>query len=272
MRRPRAKRADLAGWLGEQLPLSGYGSCRVAICTNLADSPLGLCPWHSSRYQRDKRPGRARLPSSWWHRYEQFGLPVLIEYADEAAFRRWCAATPASWWPGQINLRGLRPLVCAEIKWGLFIHTQRAAADPMGPGLDPLAGGHLSRPRRRDADRLPAGCRRIRTVHRRDRQGDPARAATGLLHPSRDQGRRFHRDRPLRCALRSTRQPRRSDRHRAALAARSGVGLSGRPAAVPALPPLRRCRRRNPQGGNRTGRFPGDRRARRRARPYRAGR
>ncbi len=33
---------------------------------------------------------------------------------------------PASWWPGQINLLGLRPLVCAEIKWGLFTHTQHA--------------------------------------------------------------------------------------------------------------------------------------------------
>ena len=39
--------ADLAAWLGEQLPLPGYGSCRVAVCTNLADSPLGLCPWHT---------------------------------------------------------------------------------------------------------------------------------------------------------------------------------------------------------------------------------
>ena len=71
-------------------------------------------------------PAARRLPSSWWHRYEQFGRPVPIEYADEAAFRRWCATTPAPWWPGQINLLGLRPLVRAEIKWGLFIHTQRA--------------------------------------------------------------------------------------------------------------------------------------------------
>ncbi len=41
-------------------------------------------------------------------------------------FRRWCAAAPARPWPGQINLRGLRSLVRAELKWGLFIHTQRA--------------------------------------------------------------------------------------------------------------------------------------------------
>jgi hypothetical protein len=64
----------------------------VTICTNLADSPLGLCPWHGSRYQRDKRPGRAQLPSSWWHRYEQFGRPVPIEYADEA--RRFVGGVP----------------------------------------------------------------------------------------------------------------------------------------------------------------------------------
>ena len=91
--------ADLAAWLAEQLPLPGYGPCRVPVCTNLADSPLGLCPWHTSRYYRDKRPGRARLPSSWWHRYEQFGRPIPIEYADEAAFRGWCASTPAPFWP-----------------------------------------------------------------------------------------------------------------------------------------------------------------------------
>jgi integrase len=118
--------ADLTAWLSEQSPLSGYGSCQVAVCTNLADSPLGLCAWHHSRYQRDKWPGRARLPSSWWHRYEQLGRPVPIEYDDGAAFRHWCTTTPAPFWPGQINLLGLRPLVRAEIKWGLFIHTRRA--------------------------------------------------------------------------------------------------------------------------------------------------
>ena len=57
--RTNGEAADLAAWLGEQLPLPGYGCCRVAVCTNLADSPLGLCPWHGSRYHRDKRPGRA---------------------------------------------------------------------------------------------------------------------------------------------------------------------------------------------------------------------
>ena len=75
---------------------------------------------------RDKRPGGAALPSSGGTATNRCGRPVPIEYADEAAFRRWCATAPAPWWPGQINLLGLRPLVRAEIKWGLFIHTQRA--------------------------------------------------------------------------------------------------------------------------------------------------
>ena len=58
--------------------------------------------------------------------YEQFGRPVRVGYADEQAFRRWCATRARAALGGQLNLRGLRPLVRAEIKWGLFIHTQRA--------------------------------------------------------------------------------------------------------------------------------------------------
>lgn len=34
--------ADFARWLAEQLPGPGYGSCLVAVCVNLADSPLRL--------------------------------------------------------------------------------------------------------------------------------------------------------------------------------------------------------------------------------------
>jgi hypothetical protein len=68
------------------------------------------------------------MPHSWWHRYEQLGKPVPIEYGDQAAFRHWCATVAAQPWPGQINLRGLRPLVRAEIQWGLFVHTSRTWA------------------------------------------------------------------------------------------------------------------------------------------------
>ena len=66
------------------------------------------------------------MPGSWWQRYEQCGKPVPLEYDDQPEFRRWCATVSAQPWPGQINLRGLRPLVRAEIQWGLFVHTQRA--------------------------------------------------------------------------------------------------------------------------------------------------
>ncbi len=118
--------AELDDWLLEQAPLPGYGSCSVAVCFNIADSPLGLCCWHESSYHRGGRPGGAVLPRAWWHRYEQFGRPVPIEYSAEERFRRWCASAPGHPWPGQINLRGLRPLVSAEIKWGLFMHTRRA--------------------------------------------------------------------------------------------------------------------------------------------------
>ncbi|QHE72806.1 tyrosine-type recombinase/integrase [Rhodococcus sp. WAY2] len=116
---------DFDGWLSGQRPLPGYGSCLVAVCVNLAESPLGLCLWHSRRYQREHRPGAAVLPPTWWHRYERYGRPVPVGYDDEEAFGRWCATVRASPWPGQINLLGLRPLVRAEIQWGLFIHTQR---------------------------------------------------------------------------------------------------------------------------------------------------
>lgn len=118
--------ADFAGWLSEEQPLPGYGSCRVAVCPNLAASPLGLCCWHASRYRGDGGPGGAVLPASRWHRYERFGEQIPVGYADEPAFRSWCQNAPAQLRPGQLNLRGLRPLVRAEIQWGLHVHAQRA--------------------------------------------------------------------------------------------------------------------------------------------------
>ncbi|WP_226380266.1 site-specific integrase, partial [Pseudonocardia sp. KRD291] len=125
-KRTVGRAADFTEWLGEQSPGDGYGSCLVAACLNLADSPLGLCPWHDRSYRREGSPGGAGLPTNWWQRYERLAEPVPVSYAEEQVFRRWCAIAPARPWPGQINLQGLRPLVRAEIKWGLFIHTQRA--------------------------------------------------------------------------------------------------------------------------------------------------
>ncbi|MGH8275392.1 MAG: tyrosine-type recombinase/integrase, partial [Steroidobacteraceae bacterium] len=118
--------ADFDAWLAAQDALPGYGRCRVAVCPNRAESPVGLCARHGARYKRDGRPGSARLPRGWWQRYERLGWTVPVAYTDEAEFRQWCATTAAPPFAGQINLRGLRPLVAAEIKWGLFTHTQRA--------------------------------------------------------------------------------------------------------------------------------------------------
>ena len=117
--------AGFAEWASQEQPFSGYGPCAVAVCPNLAESPLGLCPGHSSRYRRDGSPGGAALREKWWKERQEHGEPAPVSYADQAGFRRWCQTVPAQPWPGQVNLRGLRPLARAEIQWGLFMHTQR---------------------------------------------------------------------------------------------------------------------------------------------------
>jgi hypothetical protein len=118
--------AQFDEWLNSQSPLPGYGTCVVAVCLSRAHAPLGLCARHDARYDRDGRPGGAMLPVRWWNRYERIGEPVPIDYTDEQAFRRWCATTSAPPGGGRINLLGLRPLVAAEIKWGVFVHARRA--------------------------------------------------------------------------------------------------------------------------------------------------
>ena len=117
--------ASFENWFAGQVPFDGYGPCQVAICPDLAATPSGLCAGHESRYQTQGRPGGAALPPAWSRRYEVRGLPVPVALADEEQFRAWCAAQPPVPWPGQIILAGLAPLPAAEIRWGLFAHTQR---------------------------------------------------------------------------------------------------------------------------------------------------
>ena len=124
----RDQHGDAAGfgqWLACQEAAAGYGRCRVRVCPETAFSPLGLCSRHDARYQRDGRPGDAVLPSQWANRYERTGQAVPVEHADEPAFRRWCATTAAVPRPDQVNLRGLHPLLRAEIQWGMCWHTRR---------------------------------------------------------------------------------------------------------------------------------------------------
>ncbi|HTQ88752.1 MAG TPA: hypothetical protein VMK84_04590, partial [Streptosporangiaceae bacterium] len=123
----RDRRGDDVGfdkWLACQEGTAGYGRCRVRVCPETAFSPLGLCSRHEARYQREGRPGGAALPGQWGNRYEGRGLPVPLEYADEPAFRRWCATTAAVLRPDQVNLRGLHPLLRAEIQWGMCWHAR----------------------------------------------------------------------------------------------------------------------------------------------------
>jgi integrase len=116
--------ADLERWLARQVPYDSYGDCCAGQCCELAGSPLGLCVLHDHRYIRAGRPGGARLPRGWFGSYEYHGEPVPVSYADRAAFRRWCAKQVPLTRIGVIDLRGLRPLVRAEIQWALHAHAR----------------------------------------------------------------------------------------------------------------------------------------------------
>ncbi|WP_167484369.1 hypothetical protein [Nocardia terpenica] len=109
--------ADFGDWLTAQRSFPGYGCCLVRVCPDLANSPLGLCARHESRYESQGRPGLAALPSQWANRYERQGLAVPVTCSDRDAFRCWCANAAAVLRPSQVNLRGLRPLLRSEIQW-----------------------------------------------------------------------------------------------------------------------------------------------------------
>jgi hypothetical protein len=114
-----ADEARLSDWPARQKPFPGYGTCRVAVCPDLAATPLGLCGGHATRYKNAGCPGGARLPRYWSNRFEQQGLDVALAVEDQQRFGDWCArewATrrsprrppprPGSW-PGR---RSPRPL------------------------------------------------------------------------------------------------------------------------------------------------------------------
>ena len=138
--------ADFAEWVSQEHPFDGYGAVRrrclpepgrvAAGPVSLARQPL------PPRRQPGRRPHCQRAGGS---DMSEHGKPVPVGYADKAAFRRWCATVPAQPWPGQVNLRGLRPLVRAEIQWGLFVHTQRARPTRWDLGWIRVTGNHLPR-------------------------------------------------------------------------------------------------------------------------------
>ncbi len=117
-------RPDPEAWRAGETSLPSYGECRVKVCSAFAASALRLCPPHRDAYTRAGSPGAATLPPRWEYA-ERSGRTVTALYADESLFRRWCSTVAAVNRPGRTNLRGLPPLVQAEVRYGLFAHTQR---------------------------------------------------------------------------------------------------------------------------------------------------
>lgn len=113
-------------WLCTQGPFASYGICLCTACVDLAASPLGFCHQHEDRYRQAGKPGGATLPWQWAVNLEPHGHPVSVTYRDHKVFRRWCDEANPVLRNGVINLTGMRPLIKAEFKWGLFAHTQNA--------------------------------------------------------------------------------------------------------------------------------------------------
>ncbi len=112
-------------WLTRQRPLPGYPACAVPVCGGLACDAMGLCSPHRNRYRYDGSPGGGQLPGSVFRDFEAKGLLVPVTFVDHQAFTAWCAAAQTIIGPGQLDLRGLPPMVAAEIRWGLIAHARR---------------------------------------------------------------------------------------------------------------------------------------------------
>ncbi|MFD4660562.1 tyrosine-type recombinase/integrase [Kitasatospora sp. NPDC058444] len=111
-------------WLAQARSYPGFGGCRVVSCPELAGFPLGLCYRHQSHYQREGRPGGARMPTNWSRALAKYGCVEII-YTDESLFRQWCSETgPPRRANGRVSLLGLRPPAKAEIQWTMFHHVQ----------------------------------------------------------------------------------------------------------------------------------------------------
>jgi integrase len=104
----------LRDWLRTQTSLPGFGQCRVDACPDPAGTAMGLCLSHLHRYDVEKRRCAA----------ERRDADRPEGSAGEAEFREWCATAAPVYRIGLINLRGLRPLIKAEIQWGLHHHAQ----------------------------------------------------------------------------------------------------------------------------------------------------
>ena len=105
----------LQEWLYGQAPFPSYGECQVEACPDpagrRADCATATC---SATERRDGQaaPGGRSHPDG------------PVQYSGKAEFLKWCATAAPAYRTGLINLRGLRPLIKAEIQWGLHQHAQ----------------------------------------------------------------------------------------------------------------------------------------------------
>jgi hypothetical protein len=128
----RWKRAVAAGyprpqieqWLEQEKPFRSFGGCVVAACHARAMSPLGLCDGHRRRYRSAGSPGGVRLSLNQWGSTYEAGRPVPLVFDDEVAFRTWCRTANVVFRSGQVSVAGLTALAKAELRWGLFAHSQ----------------------------------------------------------------------------------------------------------------------------------------------------
>ena len=192
-------RISTRGW-ASSCPLPGYGTCLVAVVPSLADSPLGLCSCHG-RPLRARRTARAGDAAA-----------SLVESLRAVAASRSRSTTPTS--PrfvggvppprrhraaGRINLLGSAPAGAPRRSSGdLFVHAHRARPHPLAARVDPVAGDHLPRPRRRSLAACPPdSAADPRPLPARSPRRSNTSCDWSTTPPPRP-GRRIHRDRPLR--------------------------------------------------------------------------
>jgi len=81
----------------EARPLPGFGACQVTVCTRQAHGRRGLCRAHDDRWWEQERAGK-------------------VTHAD---FGAWCRSSAPVASGHEVVLRGLAPLVQAQILFGL---------------------------------------------------------------------------------------------------------------------------------------------------------
>lgn len=107
---------NLHAWAMQEIELPSFALCRVEVCTSVGYPSLKLCSRHRSHYFRDGHPGAVKTSQH----------VDIVKITDQALIEKWSLTAAPHSAPGQLNLRGLRPLIKAEIQWCLFTHTQQS--------------------------------------------------------------------------------------------------------------------------------------------------